>query len=138
MRSIEEQIIMHEGLRLKPYRCPAGYLTIGVGRNLDTKGLSKEEALFLLRNDIEEITSQLEKYGWYRGLDDVRKKVIIDMAFNLGIYGLLSFKRMIQALNCYDYETAADEMVDSRWYEQVRERAKRLVKMMRTGEDYKI
>jgi len=127
---------MHEGLRLKPYRCPAGYLTIGVGRNLDTKGLSKEEALFLLRNDIEEITSQLEKYEWYRGLDDVRKKVVIDMAFNLGIYGLLSFKRMIQALNCYDYDTAADEMVDSAWYHQVGTRARRLVEMMRTGEDY--
>lgn len=137
MRSIEEQIIMHEGLRLKPYRCPAGYLTIGVGRNLDTKGLSKEEALFLLRNDIEEITSQLEKYGWYRGLDDVRKKVIIDMAFNLGVYGLLSFKNMIQALNCGDYDTAADEMVNSTWHKQVGERGKRLVRMMRTGEDYK-
>ena len=136
MKSIEEQLILHEGLRLKPYRCPAGYLTIGVGRNLETKGLSEDEALFLLRNDIEEITSQLEKYEWYRGLDDVRKKVVIDMAFNLGIYGLLSFKRMIQALNCYDYDTAADEMVDSAWYHQVGTRARRLVDMMRTGEDY--
>ena len=136
MKSIEEQLILHEGLRLKPYRCTAGKLTIGVGRNLEDKGLSKEEALFLLRNDIREITEQLERLGWYRALDPIRQKVIIDMAFNLGLSGLLSFKRMIQALNCYDYNTAADEMVNSLWYRQVGKRAERLVKMMRTGEDY--
>lgn len=136
MKSIEEQLILHEGLRLKPYRCPAGKLTIGVGRNLEDKGLSEKEALFLLRNDIAEATERLEKLGWFKALDPVRRKVIVDMAFNLGMSGLLSFKHMIQALNCYDYNTAADEMVDSLWYRQVGKRAERLVKMMRTGEDY--
>ena len=136
MKNIEEQLLLHEGLRLKPYRCPAGFITIGVGRNLETKGLSEEEALFLLRNDIAEVTEKLERLGWFVALDPVRQKVIVDMAFNLGVAGLLSFKRMIQALNCYDYDTAADEMINSKWYRQVGERSKRLVKMMRTGEDY--
>ena len=136
MKSIEEQLILHEGLKLKPYRCPAGYLTIGVGRNLETKGLSKEEALFLLRNDIREVTKQLEQYPWFTKLDPVRQKVLIDMAFNLGVTGLLSFKRMIAALERGDYETAANEMLDSLWYQQVGKRAERLVEMMRTGEDY--
>lgn len=136
MKSIEEQLILHEGLKLKPYRCTAGKLTIGVGRNLEDKGLTEDEALFLLANDIREISKQLEQYGWYRGLDAIRQKVIVDMAFNLGVYGLLSFKDTIQALNCYDYDMAAKEMENSRWYRQVGERGRRLVEMMRTGEDY--
>ena len=137
LKSIEEQLILHEGMKLKPYRCPAGKLTIGVGRNLEDKGLSKQEALFLLRRDIAEVTNELRKYPWFETLDMVRQKVLIDMAFNLGINGLLSFKKMLSYLKAGDYEKAADEMVNSRWYGQVGDRAKRLVKMMRTGEDYK-
>lgn len=137
LKSIEEQLILHEGIKLKPYRCPAGKLTIGVGRNLEDKGLSKQEALFLLRRDIAEITNELRKYPWFETLDMVRQKVLIDMAFNLGINGLLSFKKMLSYLKAGDYEKAADEMVNSRWYGQVGDRSKRLVKMMRTGKDYK-
>lgn len=136
MKSIKDQLILHEGLRLKPYKCPAGYWTIGVGRNLETKGLSSEEALFLLGNDIAEITEALEKYDWYINSDVIRRKVIVDMAFNLGINGLLSFRKMITALERSDYTVAADEMVNSCWYRQVGTRGERLVRMMRTGEDY--
>ena len=136
MRSIEDQLILHEGLKLKPYRCTAGKLTIGVGRNLDDKGITCDEAMMLLRNDIEEITGQLERHSWYVALGPVRRKVLIDMAFNLGMGGLLGFQKMIEALERGDYERAADEMVNSRWYGQVGERGRRLEAMMRTGEDY--
>ena len=134
--TIEEQLILHEGLKLKPYRCTAGKLTIGVGRNLDDKGISKEEALFLLRNDIATVTTQLQKYDWYISTDPVRRKVLIDMAVNLGVGGLLKFRKMIAALERGDYEGAADQMLDSRWAEQVGYRAVRLAEMMRSGEDY--
>ncbi len=164
MRSIEDQLILHEGLRLKPYKCPAGKWTVGVGRNLEAKGLTKEEkerilgvgglsklevidvllergiseneALFLLRNDIAEVTAQLERFDWFRALGPVRRKVLIDMCFNLGMAGLLGFQKMIEALKRADYERAADEMVNSKWYGQVGERGRRLERMMRTGEDY--
>ena len=136
MRSIEDQLILHEGLRLKPYRCTAGRLTIGVGRNLEDKGISHHEAMMLLRNDIEEITGQLERHSWYVALGPVRRKVLIDMAFNMGLDGLMRFRRMIEALKRANYEAAADEMVNSRWYRQVGERGRRLEAMMRTGEDY--
>ena len=136
MHSIEDQLILHEGMRLRPYRCTAGKLTIGVGRNLEDKGISHHEALFLLRNDIEEITGQLERHSWYVALGPVRRKVLIDMVFNLGMAGLMGFQKMIEALNRADYERAADEMVNSRWYGQVGERGRRLERMMRTGEDY--
>jgi len=138
MHSIEDQLILHEGLKLKPYRCTAGKLTIGVGRNLDDKGITHDEALFLLRNDIAEVTAQLERFDWFRTLGPVRRKVLIDMCFNLGIQGLLGFQKMIEALKRADYERAADEMVNSRWYEQVGERGRRLERMMRTGEDYQV
>lgn len=138
LKKIEEQLILHEGLRLKPYKCPAGHLTIGVGRNLETKGISREEALFLLRNDIAEAERALSRYEWYTKLDPIRQKVLIDMCFNLGLAGLLQFRRMITALISGDYETAADEMLASKWAKQVGARAQRLARMMRTGQDYQV
>lgn len=162
--TIEQQLILHEGLRLDVYKCPANKWTVGVGRNLEAKGLTKEEqqklfghsglnrtevidvllergisreeALFLLNGDIHQCVSDLKKYDWYNHLDPIRRKVLIDMRLNLGMAGLLGFKRMIVALAAKDYETAADEMMDSAWYRQVGNRSKRLVCMMRTGNDY--
>lgn len=137
MPNIYEQLLLHEGLKLKPYRCSANKLTIGVGRNLEDKGITKEEAMLLLENDIINIRKQLKKYHWFVKQSYIRRKVLIDMAFNLGIPGLLKFKKMILALCQDDHNKAADEMIDSDWYKQVPNRSKRLVKMMRTGEDYK-
>lgn len=136
MHSIEDQLILHEGMRLRPYRCTAGKLTIGVGRNLDDKGITYDEAMYILRNDIAEVTSQLERFDWFQALGPVRRKVLIDMCFNLGMAGLLGFQRMIEALKQGDYGRAADEMVNSRWYKQVGQRGRRLERMMRTGEAY--
>lgn len=134
--SIKEQLILHEDLRLKPYECTEGYITIGVGRNLEAKGISEELALKWLDEDVEDVIGQLKKYKWFSKLDPVRKKVIIDMGFNLGVPGLLEFKKMIQAIRDNDFERAAAEMKDSKWHEQVNDRALRLEEMMRTGEDY--
>lgn len=140
MPDIFQQLIKHEGVRLKPYRDSVGKLTIGVGRNLEDKGISKKEAEMLLVNDVQDIIKQLNKHEWFKKLDHIRRKVIIDMAFNLGVHGLLQFKNMIQAIEDEDYQLAAKEMIDSKWYRQHQRwgslRAKRLVKMMKTGEDY--
>lgn len=162
--TIEDQLILHEGLYLEPYVCPGGYWTVGVGRNLEGKpltdaeqqyvlgcsglepeqviailrerGISKDEALFLLANDIEDAIKDLSNFDWFEDLDPVRKKVVIDMRFNLGPTRFRQFKRMIAALAAGDYKAAADEMVDSAWYHQVGNRSKRLVRMMESGEDY--
>ena len=162
--TIEDQLILHEGLYLEPYVCPGGYWTIGVGRNLETKGLTDceqvyifghdgmsrlevierlkeqgittEQAMWLLANDISECIKDLKTFTWFDQLDDIRAKVVVDMRFNLGAAGFRKFRKMIAALERDDYDTAADEMVDSAWYHQVGTRARRLVEMMRTGEDY--
>ena len=133
-----EQLKLHEGLRLKPYTDTVGKTTIGIGRNLDDKGIRKKEAYYMLKNDLEELKEKLKQYGWYKKLNDVRKKVVVDMAFNLGLYGMLSFEKMISAIQEKDYEKAADEMLDSKWSNQVGQRANRLAKMMRTGADYDV
>ena len=136
LHSIEDQLILHEGLRLKPYRCTEGKLTIGVGRNLDDRGINKAEALYMLDTDIKLVKGALG-YQWCHDMDPVRKKVIIDMVFNLGLSGFLQFQKMIKALQTGDYLTASKEMLDSKWANQVGSRAVRLSKMLMTGEDYR-
>ena len=127
-------LITHEGLRLKPYRDTRGKLTIGVGRNLDDVGITEEEALYLLKNDIKRVLDFLkERLPYWNGLTETRKMALVDMCFNLGPGGFLSFKRMLRALEREDYERAAREMLDSRWARQVGRRAEELAEMMREG-----
>ena len=122
----------HEGFRQFPYKCPAGYLTIGYGRNLETKGITREEAEILLLNDVKEVEKQLrQKLPFFNKLSSVRKEVLINMAFNLGINGLMKFKRMLHELEHEDYDKASEEMKDSKWYHQVKNRAKELVYAMK-------
>jgi lysozyme len=131
---LREMLIQHEGLRLKPYRCTAGKLTIGVGRNLDDVGITEPEAMMLLENDIDKVISDLQlEFSWFGVLDEVRMIAICDMCFNLGLAGLKNFKKMLAAMAVADYETAADEAMDSRWYTQTGRRSVRIVYMLRTG-----
>lgn len=118
-----EQLKLHEGTRLRPYRCTAGKLTIGHGRNLEDRGISRAEAEYLLRNDIAQARQELEQIDAYRGLDPVRQAVLIDMAINLGISRLNGFARMWAAIARQDFVRAAAEMLDSRWSHQVGARA---------------
>ena len=126
--------IYHEGLKLKPYMDGRNKLSIGVGRNLDVSGISKDEALLLLHNDIDRIRRELDKsLPWWRKLSDVRQKVLISMAFNLGMGGLLEFNRMLSYLQVGDYAAAAGEMLSSAWANQVGTRAIELADMMENG-----
>jgi lysozyme len=136
LQRLWEQLVHHEGLRLKPYRCSAGKLTIGVGRNLDDVGLTEEEALLLLGNDISRVITELDQnIPAFSSLDEIRKRVLVDMGFNLGINRLMKFRRMLAALEAGDWSQTAIEMMDSRWARQVGSRAERLKFMMETGED---
>lgn len=131
---LRAQLIRHEGLRLKPYRDTLGVLTIGVGRNLDDRGLTEGEALYLLDSDIDLCERQLvARFPWFAALDAERQRVLLDMVFNLGLTRLLDFKKMLSAVGRGDYAAAAAEMLASRWATQVGARAKRLGLMMSTG-----
>ncbi len=131
--TLERMLTRHEGLRLKPYRCTAGKLTIGIGRNIEDVGIFPDEAALMLRNDIARCERDLDhSVPWWRKLDEVRRWVLIDMCF-MGIGKLMEFKKMWTALAVRDYEAAAAEMLDSLWARQVGSRAKELAEMMKGG-----
>ena len=133
--ALEDQLIDHEGLELKPYRCTAEKLTIGVGRNIEDRGITEDEARYLLKNDIKIVEDELlERKPEVAGLDSVRQRVLVDMGFNLGIPTLLKFENMWAAIEEEDFERAAEEAMDSRWAKQVGRRAERLCQAMATGE----
>lgn len=134
--ALVRQLRLHEGEKLRPYRCTAGKLTIGVGRNLEDRGITREESAMLLANDIRAVDAGLVRaLPWVARLDDVRQRVLVDMAFNLGLQGLLEFKRTLKAVEEGRYQQAAGMMLESRWASQVGARAERLARMMLTGAD---
>jgi lysozyme len=157
---LKTQLVRHEGLRLKPYRCTAGKLTIGVGRNLDDRGLSDEEviaifgeplekrewlerikrgitspqAMLLLDNDIEAVVRELwDRLPWVANLSDARQRALVNMGFNLGVRGLLAFKRTLASIRRGDYAVAAAQMLESKWARQVGRRATELAQQMKEG-----
>lgn len=135
MSKLLKQLKRHEGLVLQPYRCTEGKLTIGYGRNLDSSGISKSEAEKMLSNDIDETIDTINNLipDVMLQLNQARRGVIINMAFNMGTHGLLKFKRMFAAIEAIDYDEAAIEMLYSKWAIQVGSRADELSEQMRSG-----
>lgn len=146
---IINRLTLHENIRLKPYYCTAGKQTIGIGRNLDDNPLTAEEkrvcgdwehgitkamAYYLCRNDIAKFTKDCKvNIPFFDNLDSERQYALIDMCFNLGIKGLLGFKKMLGALAVGNWERAAEECLDSDYARQTGERAKRISEVFRCG-----
>ena len=149
-----------EGLRLYPYKCSAGKYTIGCGRNfednpfsidelifigikgrtfdaileeLNKKGITRGDALWLLERDVDKVYAQLKKqFSWFESKPDVVQRVLCNICFNLGLGGLLKFKKTLEFIRLEKYEEAAKEMLDSLWSRQVGSRAIRLSNLLRT------
>jgi lysozyme len=127
----------HEGVRSKVYVCSGGYETIGVGRNISETGLGLDdrEINYLLGNDILRVRKELEdEYPWFVRMDSVRQDALIDISFNLGQTVLRKFKNALKAMAKKQYEEAANEFMDSRWSQQVGNRALEVTNMIRSGE----
>ncbi|WP_062731888.1 glycoside hydrolase family protein [Sphingobium abikonense] len=152
--ALAAELVRDEGERLKVYRCTAGKRTIGVGRNLDDVGISAQEtrdlgitlasciatgitrsqSRALLDNDIARCEADLDRrLRWWRTLDAVRQRILLNMCFNLGIGSLLGFVNTLAMVKAGRYADAAVNMLKSRWAGQVGKRADRLSTMMRTG-----
>lgn len=132
--SLKEQLVKHEGLRLKPYRDSLGILTIGAGRNLDDVGISQDEALVLLDHDIDRARADLARaFPWTNDLDPVRRDALTNIAFNVGIGRLRGFVKMLDALQAKNWHEAAEQALDSRWAVQVGSRSQELAKQFITG-----
>ena len=134
MSKLLDQVKRHEGFSGVPYKCAADKTTIGYGRNLESNPLTKEEATLLLDNDLRMVMYSLRDHKLLDGHNEARNAVIINMAFNLGVTGLLRFKKTLEYYRNGDYESASREMLDSKWARQVKGRAIELSKQMLTGE----
>tara|TARA_R100000750_G_C2336201_1_gene92194 strand:- start:230 stop:640 length:411 start_codon:yes stop_codon:yes gene_type:complete len=134
MSLLVEELKHDEGVKFKPYQCSSGKLTIGIGRNIEERGISDSEAEFMLKNDIDICIDELKKaFSWYDNLSDKRQRVMINMCFNLGLGKLKGFKKFLQAMDDQIWNIAAEEMLDSRWADQVGDRAVRLALMVLEG-----
>lgn len=151
-----DKLIEHEGMVLTVYQDTLGIDTIGIGRNLKDRGISKEElayldipnmetiyqhgiteadARFLAMNDIKIVEEELCRvHPCVEDLDAVRQLILMDMAFNMGVPRLCKFKKMWNAIHEQQFETAGLEMMDSKWARQVGNRAKKLSDAMKAGE----
>ena len=134
MNKLIEQLKIHEGFRSNVYTCSGGKKTCGYGRNLEDIGISEEEAEMLLKNDIYEATNQLlNAFPWMATFSDVRISAMINFTFNVGIGTVKTFTKSIDALKKEDFNLAADMMLDSRWANQVGDRAIQITEQIRTG-----
>lgn len=132
---LRAQVMRHEGYRSKPYRCSAGKLTIGYGRNLEDVGIDKDEARYLLDRDIVKALVDLATFGWFHSLDSVRQRALVNMRYQLGPTRFRGFKRMIAALSKKDYQAAAVAAADSKWAKlDTPKRAAEVIVMLKTGE----
>jgi lysozyme len=123
-KTVEDYIKRNEGLRLKPYKCSAGKLTIGYGRNIEDNGISLDEAEFLLSSDIRSVTEEIRRLiPDFDSLELPQKTALIDMGYNLGVTRLSLFKLMLKAVNARDFKTAAMEMLDSNYANQLPNRS---------------
>jgi lysozyme len=155
MTELLDQLVLHEGLELLPYKDSLGIDTIGIGRNLEHRGLdeeelthlgkdisdicewgiTKEQAYYLAERDIKIVEKEVcEAHPCVLELDEIRQRVIIDMAFNMGVPRLNKFKKMWKAIEEENFEESKIQMLDSRWASQVGNRAVRLSNAMETGE----
>ncbi|MBQ8676874.1 MAG: glycoside hydrolase family protein [Alphaproteobacteria bacterium] len=149
MHTICQRLELHEGLRLQPYYCTKGKQTIGIGRNLDDNPITEQErkvvgdwshgitrcgALYLLQHDVEKVICALKRrIKFFNSLDDERQYALIDMAFNLGIKGLMNFKKMLFFMQLKDYGAAAAECLNSRYARETKTRALRIAELIRSG-----
>jgi lysozyme len=134
VNTMVQQLTRDEGLRYKPYQDSVGKLTIGVGRNLSDVGLSLDEIQYLLANDLKKADAEVHSHlPWADALSDVRRAVLVEMAFNLGIDGLLKFKNTLALIQAGMFEAATNEMLKSKWAKEVGDRANRLSEQLKTG-----
>lgn len=146
LKRLRERLREHEGERLvvyddatgkplKPGMTLIGYPTIGVGRNLVGRGITEVESGMLLENDLMSVTRDVQHaLPWMVTLAPARQSVLVEMAFQMGLRGLLGFKQTLNAVREGRYEDAARGMLTSKWARQTPARAKRLAQIMETGE----
>ena len=128
-----EKIASEEGFRKTLYECTAGKQTIGYGFNLEADGIPEPVARYWLQYNINHLRAVLAGFDFYDGLDEARKTVLVDMAYQMGVSGMLRFKSMIKDIKVGAWDSAAKSLLDSKYARDSPNRAKRNAETMRTG-----
>ena len=131
-----DQLKVDEGCVLTAYQDSLGIWTIGIGRNIDKAhggGITMDEALYLFQNDLAKVDRQLSAFTWYTDQDSVRQAALCNMAFNIGINGLLHFPHFLSDMAAKDYPEAIKELTGTPWHHQVGVRADRIIALISTG-----
>lgn len=138
VKNLQDQLRLDEGEVLHEYKDHLGFSTIGIGRLIDKRkggGITKEESTYLFQNDLKKKRTELEaRIPWMKKLDEARQGVLLNMAFQMGVAGLLGFVNTLDMVKRGDYAAAATGMLNSKWATQTPERARRLSTQMRTGQ----
>jgi len=133
--TLYEQLTRDEGMRARMYLDSEGVPTIGIGHNLRDRPISERAIQIIFEDDLADTEADVRmRIPVFATLSEARRGVLLNMAFNLGIGGLLEFRKMLEALRIQDWDRAATEMLDSKWASQVGARATRLAEQMITGE----
>lgn len=145
---IIKRLEFHESCVLKPYYCPTGHLTLGIGHNVEArpftdeekraigdwkKGITKNMAYMICRNDVNICLNQLKTLSFWNQLDLERQYALLDMCFQLGFNGLCGFKKMLEAMRWGKWQTAAEECLNSDYARQTPARAKRIARLIKEG-----
>ncbi len=113
---VKQMLIRHEGVVCHVYKCSEGFETLGVGRNLNANGISEDEAMYMLENDIKRVQEELDKsWGAWRTFPKAARMVCVDMCFQLGISGFMGFRRTRALMEMGMWLEASEEMLDSKW-----------------------
>ena len=131
--NVKDRIKKHEGKRFRPYKDSEGILTVGYGRNLEAVAFSQDEIDLMFENDFRRAQDGAESFFCYSQLNDVRRGVLIEMVFQMGIYGVGKFEKFLAAAFAEDWQKAHDEMLDSKWAKQTPSRAKELAGVFLRG-----
>jgi lysozyme len=136
-KKIVDDLKRDEGFVRHAYADHLGFLTIGYGRMIDQKrggGISQAEADFLLKNDIQRVYSEvMTALPWALKLTEGRQRALVNMAFQMGIGGLLGFKNTLALIKAGKYTDAADNALKSKWASQTPIRARRVADLIRKG-----
>lgn len=135
---LNKQLGLDEGKKATVYKDSRGYWTIGIGILVDERipgaGLREHEIQYIFNSRVDEVINEVgRRIPWFYKLDEARQGVLLNMAFQMGVDGLLKFKRTLEYVRVGDYKTAAAGMLVSLWFSQTPKRAMRLSKQMRTG-----
>lgn len=142
IETVEDLLCFEEGYRAEPYYCSEGYPTIGIGTRIGPKGAalvnyqmhwSKEIAKAHLREEVKAISDKIDGYPWFRQCNGPRRAVLVSMAYQMGVSGLLGFRNTLRLIEEGNFAAGGRGMRASKWYKQTPARAERHARVMESG-----